>query len=85
MKKEKEILSETWDRDGVLNFDYAIEEMAELIKALCKFREGRGNVEDIAKEIGDVQITIGVIEYINPEIVKEKREVCLDRLRDMLL
>lgn len=36
----------------------AIEEMSELIKEICKNKDGEDNVEQIAEEIADVQIML---------------------------
>ena len=62
----------------------AMEEMAELAKELCKAYRGLGNVEHIAEEIADVQITLeqmiilyqcqGMVERIRAEKVKRLLE-----------
>lgn len=62
----------------------AMEEMAELAKELCKASRGLGNVEHIAEEIADVQITLeqmiilhqcrGLVERIRAEKVKRLQE-----------
>ena len=62
----------------------ALEEMAELAKELCKASRGLGNVEHIAEEIADVQITLeqmiilhqcqGMVERIRAEKVKRLLE-----------
>lgn len=70
----------------------ALEEMAELAKELCKASRGLGNVEHIAEEIADVQITLeqmiilhqcrGLVERIRAEKVKrllERMEKRTDR------
>lgn len=41
-----------------------IEEMSELIKELCKDLRDRGNTENIAEEIADVEITLAQIKMI---------------------
>ena len=41
-----------------------IEEMSELIKELCKDLRERGNVENIAEEVADVEITLAQIKKI---------------------
>ena len=61
----------------------ALEEMAELAKELCKESRGLGNVEHIAEEIADVQITLeqmiilhkcqGLVDKIRAEKVKRLR------------
>lgn len=62
----------------------ALEEMAELAKELCKASRGLGNVEHIAEEIADVQITLeqmiilhkckGLVDRIRGEKVKRLQE-----------
>lgn len=58
-----------------------IEEMSELIKELCKELRGRGNVENIADEIADVEITIAQIKSIYGifDAVEEHRDFKLRR------
>ena len=41
-----------------------IEEMSELIKELCKELRDRGNIECIAEEVADVEITLDQIKKI---------------------
>ena len=60
-----------------------LEEMSELSKELCKASRGLGNVEHIAEEIADVQITLeqmiilhkcqGLVDKIRAEKVKRLR------------
>ena len=60
-----------------------LEEMSELAKELCKASRGLGNVEHIAEEIADVQITLeqmiilhkcqGLVDKIRAEKVKRLR------------
>ena len=60
-----------------------LEEMSELAKELCKASRGLGNVEHIAEEIADVQITLeqmiilhkcqGLVDRIRAEKVKRLR------------
>lgn len=58
-KQEMETL-----RDAIFHFGInhqstkAIEEMSELIKEICKNKDGLNNVSQIAEEIADVLITI---------------------------
>ncbi len=72
--KEKEILETEWINNGEKCFAYAIEEMAELTKAICKYMEGRGLLGDVARECADVIITVGVLSYAKPTIFKEKKK-----------
>ena len=41
-----------------------IEEMSELTKELCKELRDRGNIENIADELADVEITLAQIKMI---------------------
>ena len=41
-----------------------IEEMSELTKELCKELRNRGNIENIADELADVEITLAQIKII---------------------
>ena len=66
------VLEDTWVRHGENAFDYAIEEMAELIKAISKYREGRGSVEAVAEEVADVLVTVGILGFLAPEATEEK-------------
>ena len=52
-----------------------IEEMSELTKELCKELRDRGNVENIADELADVEITLAqlkIIYNINNLVEKHK-------------
>lgn len=54
----------------------ACEELAELIKALCKWQNGQGDKENIAEEIADVQV---MIEQLILIFGIEKRDLTLIR------
>ena len=82
--KEEDIYYQTWNRDDKKTFVHAIEEMTELIKAICKNIEGRGSEEDIAKEAADVIVTVGVIAHISFSEFKKKKEICLNTLIEKL-
>lgn len=58
-----------------------IEEMSELTKELCKELRERGNIENIADEIADVEITIAQIKNIYgiTDAVKKHRDFKLHR------
>lgn len=64
----------------------ALEEMAELAKELCKASRGLGNVEHIAEEIADVQITLEqmIILHKCQELVERIRAEKVKRLRRRL-
>ena len=59
----------------------AIEEMSELTKELCKELRDRGNVEDIADELADVEITLAQIKIIYKikDLVEEHKDFKLNR------
>ena len=58
-----------------------VEEMSELIKELCKELRDRGNVEHIAEEVADVEITLEQIKQIYniSDKVKEQKNYKLHR------
>lgn len=64
----------------------AIEEMAELIKELCKQLRGRDNLEEIAEEIADVNITLAGQQILFDCAGKVKcyEAAKLERLRERL-
>lgn len=67
MEKEQEnkIYKDAIDFFGTLSQKImVIEEMSELTKELCKELRDRGNVEDIADELADVEITLAQIKMI---------------------
>ncbi|MBQ4399988.1 MAG: hypothetical protein II830_01690 [Alphaproteobacteria bacterium] len=67
MEKEQEqkIYDEAIDFFGVTSQKImVIEEMSELTKELCKELRNRGNVEQIADELADVEITLAQIKMI---------------------
>lgn len=67
MKKEEEekIYQEAIELFGVTSQKImVIEEMSELTKELCKELRDRGNIENIADELADVEITLAQIKNI---------------------
>ena len=60
----------------------AVEEMSELTKELAKDLRDRGNVEQIADEIADVEITLTQLKMIYNvhDLVDERRDFKLRRL-----
>jgi NTP pyrophosphatase (non-canonical NTP hydrolase) len=58
-----------------------IEEMSELTKELCKELRDRGNIENIADELADVEITLAQIKIIYDieETVKKHKDFKLKR------
>ena len=65
--------------------DMAIEECAELINALCKFRRDRVGTIDIVTEIADVQIMCEQLSYMFGELtVEDERKRKIERLQKRL-
>lgn len=64
----------------------AIEEMSELTQALCKNFRGKGNAENIAEEIADVEIMIQQLQIIfnNRNDVNRFYELKIKRLKNNL-
>ena len=64
----------------------AIEECAELIDALCKFRGERVGPIDVVTEIADVQIMCEQLSYMFGEkMVADERARKIDRLKKRLI
>ena len=63
-----------------------IEEMSELTKELCKELRDRGNVENIADELADVEITLAQIKQIYNihNMVEEHKNFKLERLSSIM-
>ncbi|MBQ2811264.1 MAG: hypothetical protein IJF12_03745 [Alphaproteobacteria bacterium] len=63
-----------------------IEEMSELTKELCKELRDRGNVENIADELADVEITLAQIKQIYniSQTVEEHKDFKLRRLSSIM-
>jgi NTP pyrophosphatase (non-canonical NTP hydrolase) len=61
-----------------------IEEMSELTKELCKELRERGNVENIADELADVEITLAQLKMIYNihEMVEKHKDFKLHRFAD---
>ena len=53
---------ETYGKDMQLNV--AIEEFSELIKEICKYKRGEGNIEHIIEEMADCQIMLSQLRII---------------------
>lgn len=64
----------------------AIEEMSELIKELTKELRQRGDIEHIAEEIADVEITLSQLKIIYDvhERVASMREYKLNRISKIM-
>ncbi len=63
-----------------------IEEMSELTKELCKELRNRGNVDHIAEELADVEITLAQIKLIYgiDELVQQHKEFKLNRFANIM-
>ena len=70
-----------WGRESQL--DMVIEECAELIDAIQKFRRGRVRAEQIGEELADVQNCINQFIPAYPNF-KTMRQFKLERLADLL-
>lgn len=64
-----------------------VEEMSELIKEMCKDLRNRGNVEHIADEVADVEVTLAQIKkiYNIHKLVEEHKDFKLRRLSERIL
>ena len=63
----------------------AIEECAELIDALCKFRRERVGTIDVVTEIADVQIMCEQLAYMfGEQTVADERQRKIERLQKRL-
>lgn len=86
--QEKEIFREAIDYFGDTSQKImVIEEMSELIKELCKELRDRGNTENIAEEIADVEITLAQIKMIYDieEAVEKQRDYKLNRFANRMI
>lgn len=84
---ENETLKKAIDKYGsLMQIIVAIEEMAELTKELCKQLRGRDNLEEIAEEIADVNITLAEqqILFDCAGKVKGYEAAKIERLRERL-
>ena len=84
MNKEQEIAiyKEAIELFGTLSQKImVIEEMSELAKELCKELRDRGNIENIAEELADVEITLAQIKMIYDieNMVEEHKDFKLKR------
>lgn len=53
---------ETYGKDMQLNV--AIEEFSELIKEICKYKRGEGNLDNIIEEMADCYIMLSQLKII---------------------
>ncbi len=81
-EQERKIYDEAIEFFGVTSQKImVIEEMSELTKELCKELRNRGNVEQIADELADVEITLAQIKIIYDihQKVEEHKDFKLNR------
>ena len=70
--------------------DMAVEEMAELTKAICKVKRAQAGaemgaaVENVVEEIADVQIMLDQLRIIFHRSTEEVEEAKLERLKNRL-
>lgn len=64
-----------------------IEEMSELMKELCKELRDRGNIDNIAEEVADVEITLSQIKMIYDieDAVAKQRDYKLNRFANRMI
>jgi uncharacterized protein YabN with tetrapyrrole methylase and pyrophosphatase domain len=64
-----------------------IEEMSELMKELCKELRDRGNIDNIAEEVADVEITLSQIKIIYDieDAVAKQRDYKLNRFANRMI
>lgn len=86
---ERDILKAAIDRWGhVAQLDMAVEECAELIKAICKIRRSgyaEKEVEDIIDEIADVRLMMTQLAYMfGEDRVSERMDYKINRLKERI-
>jgi len=86
-EKEVNVCKKAVDTFGVKQQKLiAIEELSELIQAICHNDRGKCDVSDVCSEIADVEIMLGQLRYIYDEdgCVDESRRFKLDRLEKLI-
>ena len=84
---EKELFREAVDRWGqTAQMDMCVEECAELIKAINKWKRGKGSLFDLVQEMVDVHLMVEELRYIvdNETLWNEAKQLKLTRLRRRL-
>lgn len=84
MSADKELLLDAIYHFGPTHqVEKAIEEMSELTKELIKHKHGAENFDEIAEEMGDVEITLEQLRMIfdNDRIVDASKQEKLRKLR----
>lgn len=66
-----------------------VEEAAELLEAVVDFENGKGNIEHVIEEVGDVMFVINqfipyydIQDYELEEVYKEKGDRQLERMKE---
>lgn len=76
--KDIETIANHYDKEGQLIV--AVEECAELIKAITKILRGQPNIENLVEETADVMIMCQQIcDYVGAELVSEAIDFKLKR------
>ena len=87
MLNEKEIIEEAVYTFGASHQKKkAVEEMSELIKELMKDLDGKGNLDHIAEEMADVEITMAQLRYIysNTELIEKHKQEKLAYVNNLI-
>lgn len=88
----KQINKQIMDIQGKgISLTIAMEECAELIQAISKFKRNKGDIDNLIEEIGDVLICIDYLiqlfylndEYID-EVISDKVIKTLEKLKNNL-
>lgn len=81
---EKQVFRSAISKYGEINqIIVAIEEMSELIKALCKLLRGKPDCENIAEEMADAGIMLDQLSIMeqNADRVRKRRNEKVRRLK----
>jgi len=88
MASKQEIFARAWARWHELQFDMVMEECAELIQAVVKFRRGiTGSLEHLAEETADVELMCEQLRAMGngfDELVDKHKVAKLARLGERL-
>jgi hypothetical protein len=87
--KEREVYEALLEQNGRVNqIAVAIEELAELQKELTKCLREMGSEKHVAEEVADVQVVIGQVELMFPDVKRLSRfykRYKLARLQEVVL
>lgn len=82
MKNTLKQAIDTWGKD--MQLDIAVEEFAELIKEICKYKRGADNISNIVEEMADCYIMLEQIKImfgLGSEIISDEMNKKIDRLK----